>query len=240
MTSTDRKWVAVFTSFLTALLMVLVMLFSGDHSSLSSVIDGIAIFVLLVICPLIIIIVGIISVTQWFTAEDSGENTKNEETQNAEEYRQREKKKADADAAAKSQQEEDAKCRVAEEERRKAEEQRESEKKQSEAAANARRKREEDAKRVADEDRRRAEEARRRSHDQTTHRGAKTEQQYASILGLKGKVTLADVKSRYRELANQYHPDKVSHLGEKLQSLAKEEMLKINEANDYFKKKYGV
>ena len=63
---------------------------------------------------------------------------------------------------------------------------------------------------------------------------------YGKVLGLVGKVTMADVRKKYRELAAQYHPDKVNHLGEKLRKVAEQEMKEINEANEFFKKKYDL
>ncbi len=66
------------------------------------------------------------------------------------------------------------------------------------------------------------------------------ERRYADILGLKGQLTKADVKRIYRQLAAQYHPDKVNHLGPKLRDLAHEEFKKINEAYGYFRDKYGM
>mgnify|MGYP003978724497 CR=1 FL=1 len=64
------------------------------------------------------------------------------------------------------------------------------------------------------------------------------EHEFAKILGLSGKVTLSDIKKQYKELALQYHPDKVSQFGKKLQDVAEEEMGKINEAYSYFIEKY--
>ena len=66
------------------------------------------------------------------------------------------------------------------------------------------------------------------------------EQHYAHILGLHGPTTPDDIRKKYRELVAQYHPDKVRHLGEKLQTVAEEEMKKINEAYGYFKKQYDI
>ena len=59
---------------------------------------------------------------------------------------------------------------------------------------------------------------------------------FANVLGLKGKVTKKDIRKQYLHLVTQYHPDKVAHLGDKLIAVAEEEMKKINEAYDYFKK----
>jgi DnaJ like chaperone protein len=37
----------------------------------------------------------------------------------------------------------------------------------------------------------------------------------------------------------QYHPDRVAHLGPKLREVAEHEMKEINEAYDFFRRKYG-
>ena len=68
----------------------------------------------------------------------------------------------------------------------------------------------------------------------------KDERYYGKVLGLKGRITKEDVKCRYRELCQQYHPDRVNHLGPKLKEVAEKEMKKINEAYAYFENMYGV
>jgi hypothetical protein len=68
---------------------------------------------------------------------------------------------------------------------------------------------------------------------------AKDEAYYGRVLGLHGSVTWPDVRTRYRELAAQYHPDKVYHLGPKLRTVAEQEMKDINEPFEYFKRLYG-
>ncbi|UCH88733.1 MAG: J domain-containing protein [Thermoplasmata archaeon] len=55
---------------------------------------------------------------------------------------------------------------------------------------------------------------------------------YYTVLGISRDADSAQIKKAYRELAEKYHPDKVSHLGEKLQELASEEMRKINNARE--------
>jgi len=47
------------------------------------------------------------------------------------------------------------------------------------------------------------------------------------------------IKSAYRKLIFQYHPDKVSHLGPAIRKVAEEEMRKINKAYSYFQKKFS-
>ena len=66
----------------------------------------------------------------------------------------------------------------------------------------------------------------------------KDEGYYKDVLGLSGKITLSEVRNRYRELVFQYHPDKVNHLGPKLREVAEQQMTEINEAFEYFKRRY--
>jgi TPR repeat protein len=62
---------------------------------------------------------------------------------------------------------------------------------------------------------------------------------HATVLGLKGKVTTSDVKKAYKEQLTKYHPDKVHHLGEDLQKLAKERTNEIIAAYEHFKNKHN-
>ncbi len=80
-----------------------------------------------------------------------------------------------------------------------------------------------------------------RAQQRARNRGAKRgEQYYAKVLGLRGQMTRAEVKKAYRKLVAQYHPDRVAHLGEKVRRSAEEEMKKINEAYEYFERKYSL
>lgn len=82
---------------------------------------------------------------------------------------------------------------------------------------------------VHDQDDPRQEEAEARQRAQKEARQkAQKEKYYAEILGLKGKINRSFIKSRYRELIKQYHPDRVGNLGEKLKEVAKQESKKIN------------
>ena len=45
-----------------------------------------------------------------------------------------------------------------------------------------------------------------------------------------------EVKKGYRKMANKYHPDKVSHLGEKMQKIAEEKFKAVNDAYQQIKK----
>lgn len=65
------------------------------------------------------------------------------------------------------------------------------------------------------------------------------EEQYYAVLGLEPGADFVVIKKAYRKLCLQYHPDKVSHLGEEFQRVAEEKMKEINGAYDYFKRKYN-
>ena len=119
-------------------------------------------------------------------------------------------------------------------ERRKAEEERN---RREEEARREKAQWEEQARREAEEQRKRSEKDHHREAEQAP---IKDERYYGSVLGLKGKVTPADVRRRYYELASQYHPDKVHLLGPKLRELAEIEMKAINEAYRHFKSKYNL
>ncbi len=68
---------------------------------------------------------------------------------------------------------------------------------------------------------------------------AQAEEQYYAVLGLAPGADFVVIKKAYRKLCLQYHPDKVSHLGEEFQRVAEEKMKEINGAYDYFKRKYN-
>ena len=65
------------------------------------------------------------------------------------------------------------------------------------------------------------------------------ETSHARVLGLRGRVTFADIKRHYRERMLEYHPDKVAALGPKLRELAENESKKINAAYEFFTAKYA-
>ena len=50
------------------------------------------------------------------------------------------------------------------------------------------------------------------------------------ILGVSPQATKEEIKSAYRKQAQRYHPDRVSHLGEEFQQLAKEKFQEIQGA----------
>ncbi len=74
---------------------------------------------------------------------------------------------------------------------------------------------------------------------QTAATAAQSEERYYAVLGLEQGRDFMAIKKAYRKLSMQYHPDKVAHLGEEFKSVAEEKMKEINQAYDYFKKKYN-
>ncbi len=50
------------------------------------------------------------------------------------------------------------------------------------------------------------------------------------ILGLDMKASQHEIKKAYRQLANTYHPDKVSHLGDEFRALAEKRFKEIQQA----------
>ena len=50
------------------------------------------------------------------------------------------------------------------------------------------------------------------------------------VLGLPRNATQEDIKTAYRNLVKQYHPDKVNHLGEEFSALAEKRFKEIQQA----------
>ncbi len=59
------------------------------------------------------------------------------------------------------------------------------------------------------------------------------------ILGLKPNASIEEIHVAYREAAQQYHPDKVAHLGEEFQELAQKKFVEIQEAYDFLSDKHS-
>ncbi len=53
-----------------------------------------------------------------------------------------------------------------------------------------------------------------------------------TILGIASGASKEEIKSAYRRLAAQYHPDKVQHLGKDIQKIAEDRFKEIQQAND--------
>jgi DnaJ like chaperone protein len=56
-----------------------------------------------------------------------------------------------------------------------------------------------------------------------------------TILGIQPGASEEEIKKAYRNLANKYHPDKVSHMGEEFRELAEKKFKEIQEAYQYLK-----
>ena len=56
------------------------------------------------------------------------------------------------------------------------------------------------------------------------------------ILEIDPSTSDKKVKEAYRKMANKYHPDKVAHLGQKMQSVAEEKFKSVNDAYQQIKK----
>ncbi|MCH7657286.1 MAG: TerB family tellurite resistance protein [Bacteroidetes bacterium] len=67
----------------------------------------------------------------------------------------------------------------------------------------------------------------------------KTDSVY-KILEINPDANDEDVKKAYRNMANKYHPDKVSHLGEDFQKIANEKFQKVNDAYRQIKKERKI
>ncbi len=54
-----------------------------------------------------------------------------------------------------------------------------------------------------------------------------------TILGVARHATQEEIRAAYRRAVAQYHPDKVSHLGQEFQELAHQKLIAIQQAYDY-------
>ena len=63
---------------------------------------------------------------------------------------------------------------------------------------------------------------------------------YGTMLELTGLVTKSQIKKKYLELVTKHHPDKVSGLGKEIVELAERKTKELNEAFEWFKKKYNI
>jgi predicted lipid-binding transport protein (Tim44 family) len=75
-------------------------------------------------------------------------------------------------------------------------------------------------------------------HQEKTE-GAHARQPHAKdpfeILGIHPGASKEEIHAAYRKLSQQYHPDKVAHLGQEFQELAKEKFVEIQAAYDYLR-----
>lgn len=63
---------------------------------------------------------------------------------------------------------------------------------------------------------------------------------FGDLFGLKGQVTKAEIRKKYFELIAKYHPDKVAGLGTELIEVAENKSKQINQAYEWFKRKYQM
>lgn len=61
---------------------------------------------------------------------------------------------------------------------------------------------------------------------------------HLGVLGLKGGVTESELKKAYRNLAKEYHPDKLAGMSEGIKNLAKEKFQDIQDSYEYLMKHY--
>ena len=62
---------------------------------------------------------------------------------------------------------------------------------------------------------------------------------YYALLRLDDGADMSSIKKAYRQLSMKYHPDKVSHLGDEFKVVAEEKMKDLNQAYEFFKKKFA-
>ena len=61
---------------------------------------------------------------------------------------------------------------------------------------------------------------------------------FAETLGLEKPYSEKEIKSAYRKLIAQYHPDRVSAMGSEIKEVAETKAKEINEAYEYFRNKF--
>ena len=62
--------------------------------------------------------------------------------------------------------------------------------------------------------------------------------EHLGVLGLKGGVTMEAIKSAYKTLAKEFHPDKLAGMSEGIQNLGKEKFQQILNSYNYLKEHY--
>jgi DnaJ like chaperone protein len=64
----------------------------------------------------------------------------------------------------------------------------------------------------------------------TERRGGEKKSDPYALFNLSPGATQEEIEARYKELAKDYHPDRVAHLGEDLRKVAHEKMIAIQRA----------
>jgi DnaJ like chaperone protein len=70
------------------------------------------------------------------------------------------------------------------------------------------------------------------SHTKNSQAAEKTVRSPFEILKIPPDADQEEIRAAYRKLANQYHPDKVAHLGDEFQKLAEQRFKEIQAAYD--------
>ena len=69
---------------------------------------------------------------------------------------------------------------------------------------------------------------------------AKDDKAVYRVLEISPDASNQEIKRAYRRMANKYHPDKVSHLGQEMQTLAEEKFKAVNNAYQQLKKERNM
>ncbi len=70
----------------------------------------------------------------------------------------------------------------------------------------------------------------------TPKHGRQSDQTPSDVLGVSPNASQKEIQKAYKEKIKQYHPDKLSHLGQAFTDLANEKFLEIQDAYDKLKK----
>lgn len=73
-----------------------------------------------------------------------------------------------------------------------------------------------------------------------TDEAGRGEEHFRNVLGLPMIFTPDEVKNRYNKLSDHYHPDKTAQMEPELRESARQKMQEIDEAFDYFRRKYEM